>query len=81
VITREIKYSVVLRYVNRRDWQRYSGYCEGNLANGVKGPGWYWACFDEKTGVTDDDWWFGPEPTKDLARFAAEQDGCRVVAG
>jgi hypothetical protein len=67
------KIPVVLRYVSRKTWKR-SDYADGPiLAGGVRGPGWYWALIDEH-GKTDDEWWFGPEPTEEMARYVAEQE-------
>jgi hypothetical protein len=69
---------VVLRYVSRKEFER-SDYKDGpSFAGGVKGGGWYWALVDAD-GRTDDDWWFGPEATKKMARFVAGQDGFAVV--
>ena len=73
------KVTVALKYVSRKDFVR-SDYKDGpRLAGGVNGRGWYWALVDA-TGKTDDEWWFGPEATKEMARWAAEQeDGYTVL--
>jgi len=77
---KEIIGDVVLRYISQQEFKRLN-YADGpKLAGGVNGPGWYWACFDEKRSKTDDDWWFGPESTKEMAHFVATQDQWAVVA-
>jgi hypothetical protein len=74
------KLEVVLRYVSRETFKR-SNYKDGPcLAGAVRGSGWYWALVVDADGKTDDEWWFGPEATEEMARYAAEQeDGFRVV--
>lgn len=71
--------TVVLRYVSQKEFER-SNYKDGpRLAGGVNGRGWYWALVDAD-GKTDDEWWFGPEATAEMARFAAEQEDGYAVS-
>jgi hypothetical protein len=71
---------VCLKYVSSELWNRSDGKDGPNLPGGVRdhGPGWYWALVD-RHGKTDDEWWFGPEPTRELARFVAKQAGYSVI--
>jgi hypothetical protein len=74
------KVRVALKYVSQA-LIKASDYKDGpSLTNGpdMKGAGWYWALIKDD-GTTDDEWWFGPESTKEMARFVAEQDGYKVV--
>jgi hypothetical protein len=73
------KIPVVLKYVSQKRFERADYEDEPRLAGGVNGPGWYWALVDND-GKTDDDWWFGPEPTKEMAHFTATQEGYSIVS-
>jgi hypothetical protein len=73
------KIKVALRYVSPRKFRHSERLGVPSIAGGVRGPGWYWALIDAD-GKTDDDWWFGPESTKDMARYVAErEDGYEVI--